>query len=166
MPPPLTSPRLGLVGFLPWGSVRTGPGIGQSRDRTRKCSAVSDTYRPPPWGTGPSPKVSLWRCLHSDPGSLSSPVWGPSCALVPGWPTASQLPPTWVAWWVWRLFGKPPSSHGSSLDIRLHSTTDTGDEELGKAQLAGKWGSKFLHPAIPPPQFPCPADKPLNLHSA
>lgn len=70
------------------------------------------------------------------PGFLSGPIWRPSCARGEeaqgsGWPTASQLPPTWVSWWGWRLCMKTPSSHGFSCDIRLQSTTDTGDEELG-----------------------------------
>lgn len=67
-----------------------------------------------------------------------------------------------MSWWVCRLCGKPPSSHGPSFDIRLHSATDTGDEELGEGRLAEKWGSKFLNLPCPQPALPrhlrCPAE--------
>ena len=42
------------------------------------------------------------------------------------------------------------------FDIRLHSTTDTGDEELGKAQSVGNWGSELLHPRPLPATVPTP----------
>lgn len=110
---------------------------------------------------GPGPKMSsveMPALLTPAPSPLRlrSPDVPAGRKLRPGWPTASQSP-TWVSWWAWRLCGKPPSSHGSSFDIRLHSTTDTGAEELGKTQLAGKWGSELLQPS------PLPASPPLYL---
>ena len=154
--PPLCSPQVRPCGtvFLP----RLSSGQGQGRET---LSGEQCTHAPLPETRRPRPQSVLrGDACTLDSGSLSSPAWEPRCAggrkLRPGWPTASQSP-TWVSWWAWRLCGKPPSSHGSSFDIKLHSTTDTGAEELGETQLAGKWGSELLHPS------PLPASPPLYL---
>lgn len=117
------------------------------------------------------PKASLVEVPSLWPPA-PSPVWGRGCArgeeaLGCGWPTASQSPPTWVSWKVCRLCGKSLSSHGCSFDIRLHSTTDTGDEELGEGPVSREVGllGAPSQPALPSTS-PAPLKQAASPHAA